>query len=52
MCSTKCRSVSPSVALRVISSLSARVFVCEQAISKSYGWIQTKLGGQIECLFV
>ena len=24
--------------------------VCEQDISKGYGWIRMKLGGQVECV--
>ena len=30
--------------------LSVSFFVCEQGISKSYGWIQKKLGRHVGCL--
>ena len=32
---------------RFHSCLSVCLFVCEQDIAKSYGWIQTKFGGQV-----
>ena len=40
----------PKVDRGHVLTLSVCLFVCEQGISKSYGWILTKFGGQVGCV--